>query len=259
MSTVLAPCGLVPYYEHAGITIYHGDCREILRGLPKVDAVITDPPYEKEAHGEGRRLLGRNMPVGVRRIQPAALSFDAMTPELRNDVATSMVPLCSGWILVFCQAEAVTLWRDALDAAGAQYRRAMVWIKPDSAPQLSGDRPAQGYESIVASWAGSGRSVWNGGGKRGVFTYCKSDSGYGHGGLESEHETRKPYPLMSELVSLFSDAGQTILDPFMGSGSTLVAAKNLGRKAIGIEKDEKHCDTAAKRLSQEVFDFGGAL
>lgn len=248
-----------PYYEHAGITIYHGDCREILPHLPRVDAVITDPPYEEECHGEGRRLLGRDMAVGVRRIQPAALSFDAMTPELRNEVAGLMVDECSGWILVFCQAEAVSIWREVLERAGSKYRRAMVWIKPDSAPQLSGDRPAQGYESIVASWSGKGRSEWNGGGKRGVFTYCKSDPGYGHGGRENDHETRKPLALMNELVGLFSNGSQTILDPFMGSGTTLVAAKNLGRKAIGIEIEERYCEIAAKRLAQEVFDFGVAL
>ena len=79
-----------------------------------------------------------------------------------------------------------------------------------------------------------------------------------HGGIHKEprwHPTQKPVRLMRELVGLFSSPGQVVLDPFMGSGTTLVAAKKLGRKAIGIEIEEKYCEIAAKRLSQEVFDF----
>jgi DNA modification methylase len=70
-----------------------------------------------------------------------------------------------------------------------------------------------------------------------------------------EHQTVKPIKLMSELVSLFTNPGETIIDPFMGTGTTLRAAKDLGRKAIGIEIEERYCEIAAKRMAQEVFSF----
>jgi site-specific DNA-methyltransferase (adenine-specific) len=247
-----------PYYEEAGITIYCGDAREILPQVEAVDHVITDPPYEKEAHGPGRRLNGRTADLtvsSIREIDADPLTFEAMTPELRAFASAEFSRLSSGWVLAFCQIEAVSLWKESLEACGSKYRRAMVWVKPDSSPQLSGDRPAQGFESIVAAWAGEGKSVWNGGGKRGVFTHCKHDPGHGHGGTSNEHQTRKPLALMKQLVSLFTNPDQLILDAFMGSGTTLVAAKALGRRAIGIDDQEIYCELAANRLRQSVLNF----
>ena len=250
-----------PYYDHAGATIYHGDFRNVLPFFESasINHVVTDPPYEAEAHAAGRRLNGRGMPTGVREIHAAPLSFAPMTDELRAEFSAQTARLSTGWILAFCQAEAVAEWRDALEKAGAKWRRAMVWVKPDSAPQLSGDRPAQGYESIAAAWSGDGRSVWNGGGKRGVFTHCKHDRGFGYGGSSNGHETRKPISLMLELLSLFTSPGDLLLDPFMGSGTTLVAAKTLGRRVIGVELEEKNCELAARRLSQDMLTYEVSL
>jgi site-specific DNA-methyltransferase (adenine-specific) len=244
-----------PYYEEAGITIWHGDCLEVLPRCGAVDHVITDPPYEAEAHTAGRRLNGRVAELAIsskREIDAAPLSFAPMDERTRVEVSAEIGRLCSGWALVFCQAEAVAIWRDSLSAFGASYKRSMVWVKPDGAPQLSGDRPGMGYESIVASWAGAGRSVWNGGGKRGVFIHNKRDVGAAG---PNQHQTQKPISLMIELVELFTEEGQTILDPFMGSGTTLLAAKSCWRKAIGIELEEKYCEIAANRLRQSVFNF----
>ena len=158
--------------EHIGnATLYLGDCMDVLPML-RVDHVITDPPYEAEAHGTGKRLLGRRADAAPgafeRVIQPAALDFAAMTDDLRAHVCAWAAESCAGWFATFCQAEAVADWREAMEAGGAKWRRAMVWFKPDSSPQLSGDRPAQGYESIALSWCGEGGRRGNGGGRRGV-------------------------------------------------------------------------------------------
>lgn len=225
-------------------TLYLGDCREILPGLTAVDAVITDPPYEAEAHG-ANRVLGSGR---TREMRTRALEFDAISEELRSDVCLHFARLCSGWVLCFSQAEAIASWRAAMEAAGMAWRRAMVWVKPDSSPQLSGDRPAQGYESIAAAWAGRGRSVWNGGGRRGVFVYGKHDAGTGHGGRRNEHPTQKPVALMDDLIWLFSHPGGVVLDAFMGSGTTGVSATRHGRRFIGIETNPAHFAVACRRV-----------
>ncbi|CAG9261044.1 Methyltransferase [Burkholderia diffusa] len=231
-------------------TLYLGDCRDHWAPI-NADHVITDPPYEAEAHGAGRRLLGRVAELAdskIREIEAAPLDFGAMDDELRERVCRWAAVECSGWFLAFCQAEAVSDWRDAMEAAALKWRRAMVWVKPDSSPQLSGDRPAQGYESIASAWCGSGRSIWNGGGKRGVFTYGKHDPGTGHGGAANEHPTQKPLLLMLDLVQLFTQPGQLIVDPFMGSGTTGIAAIQLGRRFIGMELRPKYFEIACRRI-----------
>lgn len=242
-----------PYYEDEAVTIYHGDCRAIMAELPPVDHILTDPPFEAEAHTKQRRNLGRKDFNGRRDIQNGALGFGAITEEVRLESAALMAKVAKGWALVFCQAEAVAAWRQVLEDGGAKWRRAMVWVKPDGMPQFTGDRPGMGYESIAAAWCGEGASSWNGRGRHGVFMVNKHDAGQGHGGGKNEHPTQKPIKLMTLLVDLFSQPEQTILDPFMGSGTTLRAAKDLGRKAIGIELEEKYCEIAAKRMAQEVL------
>lgn len=246
--------GMSPRIEKIGdATLYLGDCREILPSVGVVDHAITDPPYEREAHDPGRRLNGRTRELANRRmreIDASPLAFAAMTEELREFVCAHVARSTRGWVLAFCQAEAVSVWRDTMERNGCSWRRAMVWIKPDSAPQLSGDRPAMGYESIAAAWAGKGRSRWNGGGKRGVFTWGKHDPGMGHGGAANEHQTRKPIGLMDELVSLFTMPREVVLDPFMGSGTTGVACARLGRRFIGIEREGTYFDAACRRIEE---------
>ena len=205
-----------------------------------------DPPYEKEAHAKGRRLLGAQK-NGKRTVEYGELDFDPMTEELRTSVSASAGGLCNGWMLVFCQAEAVSKWRSAHELAGGKYKRACVWIKPDGPPQFTGDRPGMGYETIVASWFGAGRSKWNGGGRHGVFTHPQRDNNN-----PKVHMTQKPIRLMNELVYLFSNPFSTILDPVMGSATTGVAALNLNRKFIGIEIDPAKFDIACERIENAL-------
>lgn len=241
-----------PYWQSRDgrIVLYHGDCRDLMAGLAdkSVDHVITDPPYEAEAHTLQRR---------VKRSEVAALeplSFPPLTPELRTEYADAFARIARRWVLTFCQVEAAMSWRHALERSRAlNYRRTCVWVKPDGQPQLSGDRPGMGYESLVCCHA-KGKSRWNGGGKTGVFIVNKNDPAFASGNI---HQTQKPTQLMRQLVSLFTDPNELILDPFAGSATTLVAAHEQGRRAIGCELDEKNAEAAAKRL--EALTAQGAL
>ncbi len=230
-------------------TLHLGDCLDPVTGLASladksVDHVITDPPYEAEAHTLQRRSIAGNakrdrgeMAGGF--LEP--LDFEPMKESDRETSSAQLARVSGGWILVFCQAEAVATWRDSLVAGGARYKRACVWVKPDGMPQLTGDRPAMGYESIVAAHA-PGKSTWNGGGQHGVFIVNKG------GDERAGHPTQKPLALMEKLVRLFTDPGDTILDPFAGSGTTGVAALRMGRRFIGWERDPKYHAIALKRL-----------
>jgi len=121
------------------------------------------------------------------------------------------------------------------------------WVKPDAMPQMSGDRPSVGFEPATIAHA-AGPMRWNGGGHQALWTHNISK-----GTSRPDHPCPKPENLMLELVTQFSDYGETILDPFMGSGTTLIAAKRVGRKAIGIDLSERYCEIAARRLDQEAL------
>lgn len=217
-------------------TLYLGDCLDILPTLEPVDHVITDPPFEEDAHRKNRVITGKN-----RGVIATSFSFGSIEP-IRFQVAKLLKEKCNGWALTFCMAEGIAAWRDAWEESGAKYKRAMVWIKEDAMPQFNGQGPAAGFECITAAWCGEGYSQWNGGGRPGTFYHCKNSGG------KHEHETQKPVPLMMELVNLFSQAEQVILDPFLGSGTTLVACTKLGRSGIGIEKDPTYFDLACRRV-----------
>jgi DNA modification methylase len=241
-----------PYYEHGGIVIYHGDCRELLYAHQRfggVDVIITDPPYS--AHTHEKQWIGAALTAnGDRRCSTkfTGLGFDPITDEMRAEAALLFARTALRWVLVFSDLEGINGWRTSFLNAGLDYVRTAIWDKVDGAPQFTGDRPAAGAEAIVCAHT-QGRKHWNGGGRRNVFRHRVNGDG------AKPHPSTKPSALMKELVNLFSDEGELVLDPYMGSGTTLEAAKHLGRRAIGIEIEEKYCEIAAKRLSQEVFDF----
>lgn len=239
---------LEPYYhdEAAGITVYCGDCRDVLPLLDAVDHVITDPPYEPEAHTQGRRS-GRGGDARKWGVAKLVVDFVPITDEMRSECGRNASRLARSWILVFCQVEAAMSWRCALEPS--QYVRTQVWVKPDSTPQFTGDRPAMGYESIVTCWNGGGRPRWNGGGRRGVYVYGSKDPLNRPEG----HATPKPLPLMRELIELFTDPGDLVLDPFAGSFTTGVACKELGRRFIGIELEQKWCEVGVRRLKNTEY------
>ena len=228
-----------PYWTDGVVTLYHANCLDILPLLDHVDVTITDPPYEAEAHTLQRRQRG-----AARGVQEAPLLFDPMSDTTRSASAGEIARLTRRWVLTFCQIEAAPTWRTSYEMGGLEYCRTCIWVKPDGAPQFTGDRPGMGYETFVVMHP-RGKKRWNGGGRRGVWTeYIAPQNG------ARFHQTQKPLLLMRELVRLFSDLGETILDPFAGSATTLVAARIEGRRAIGIEQSEQYCEVAARRLER---------
>lgn len=218
-----------------------GDCLEILPTLGKVDHVISDPPYEDELHkamGRIRRNDGR--------VMVDDLGFEGVNTD-RASIVKEIVAVSSGWAILFTLAEGVRAWRDELQACAAKYDTCIAWIKPDSTPRMNGQGPARGFECAVTAWCGTGYRKWNSGGKRGVYTYLTNNRE-----RDGRHPTEKPIGLMSEILADFTALGQLVCDPFMGSGTTGISCARLGRRFVGIERDETHFETACERIQDAV-------
>lgn len=216
------------YYQESGITIYHGDCREILPQLEPVDLVLTDPPYgigESRARVLSRSSNGSKKWGTAKATDYGDFEWDSKPVEygiLEKCIDMSQRMICFGGnYYPFPPSRCWLVWdkETGNDFADAE----LAWTNLDSAVRLK-------------------RYLWAG------FRKEKPESRY--------HPTQKPLEVIAWALSLAPESCEIILDPFMGSGTTLRAAKDLGRKAIGIEIEEKYCEIAAKRLQQEVFDFG---
>lgn len=209
---------LKPYYgPEDGITIYHGDCREVLPNL-SVAAIVSDPPY-----GIGYVHSGRGKGKHSRRnIEPITGDDRPFEPEFLLDY------------------ESVILWGADHYAARLPHGRWLAWDK------LDGLASFDSFSDVEFAWMkGRGaarifRFLWKG--------ICRA--GERTGGRV--HPSQKPVPLMKWCLG-FVPESELACDPFMGGGTTLVAAKDLGRHAIGIEIEERYCEIAAKRLSQRVL------
>lgn len=208
-----------PYYDEDGITIYHADCRRILPGLDDEDvgAIITDPPY------------GIGKPYGD--------DYDD-----RQDGYWE-------WFL-----PVVALMRQTAPTVAFTHRPAAlkkihdwdwvyVWNKPNAMSGLNWYPVMPHWEPILTFGIGGRPDLPRG---FDVLTYASVPSG------GFDHPTPKPVPLFAEMIRRFAPTG-AIVDPFMGSGTTLRAAKDLGRRAIGIEIEERYCEIAVQRLAQGVL------
>ena len=210
-----------PYYQDDAVTIYHGDCREILPHLEPVDLVLTDPPYgisykgcpASKSKGLGvihEGIIGDEELMDLRFI----LNIDCDVVSFGANNYPEQLPHRGRWI---CWDKRVDENADRM--LGSPFE--LAWRNID-----------HGFDTMIR--------IMHGG-------VVNAD---GHG--KRHHPTQKPVKLMSRLLALYPNA-HTILDPFMGSGTTLRAAKDLGRKAIGIEIEEKYCEIAANRMTQEVL------
>ena len=217
-----------PYYDEGGITIYHGDCREVLPTLEPVDLVLTDPPYgEVNRESSGLRVFDKG----------AADVVTFMVEEL----ATSLAALCRS-VYLFCGIEQVSGYRRALVAAGLSTRLA-IWEKSNPSPMNGQYLWLSSIEACV--FGRKSGAPFN--------EHCASPVWRGPIARPQVHPTEKPLWLMHRLIGASSIHGGSVLDPFMGSGTTLRAAKDMGRRCIGIELEERYCEIAARRLAQEVL------
>lgn len=198
---------MTPYYDHGGITIYHGDARELLPNLG-ADLLVTDPPY------------GINFAAQPTKWQRRA----GKAPEHWDSAAAN-------WLVEYVgRFAAACIW-------GGNYlplppsRGWLIWLKPDAPPSMAGAELA---------WTTNDANVR-------VLSQSISATNHERVG----HPTQKPLRVMA--WTLESMPAGSVVDPFMGSGTTLRAAKNAGRRAIGIELEERYCEIAAKRLAQEVL------
>lgn len=226
-------------------SIFLGDCLKLLPVVAKGDGVRThvfaDPPYEDELHKAAKRGKIKSMNV---------IDFDGVN-ALRAEFAQAMVEASTGWLLAFSLAEGVRAWRDPIQAAGGKWDTTLAWVKPDSTPRMNGQGAARGFECIVSAWCGSGHRSWNAGGKRGLYTHlCNWPDR--QSAKDGGHPTEKPLGLMMELIRDFTQPGDLVVDPFMGSGTTGVACLRLGRRFIGIEQDRKWFELAGERLKHEL-------
>jgi DNA modification methylase len=206
-----------PYYDDGSVVIYHGDAREILPTLGDIDAIVTDPPY---GIGWVPRVNHRgddHIWVDNKQFDPRPFMFAKQHLFWGGNYYAHLLPPTESWF---------------------------VWMKR---PQTNFENDRRSYAMAEMAWSDLGTKplvkvhVWDGGkraGKPENRTFC--------------HPSQKPVEVMTWCVA---ETQGRVVDPFMGSGTTLRAAKDLGRKAVGIEIEERYCEIAAQRMGQEVMDF----
>jgi site-specific DNA-methyltransferase (adenine-specific) len=231
-----------PYYEHNGITIYHGDCREILPTLPDeiIDLTLTSPPYNlgNDHHTGSKRhnSYDDNMPEPEyqewqRDILDVIFSKTSPQGSLlynhKNRIKSGLAITPYSWLLK-------TKWL---------LKQEIVWFNR-----------SQNFDK-VRFYPMTERVYWMAKSPKTILSNTINHHDlfeWAAEGTSGSHTRAFPTQMAIDLVSCFPDA-KTILDPFAGSGTTLVAAKILGRKAIGCELDERWCELAARRLQQEIL------
>lgn len=207
---------MTPYYEQDGITIYHGDCREILHSLT-AHCAITDPPYNvglNYSGGDNRSDYEDWCSAWFQQLRSKSLSI-ALTPGTVNVAMWCRIQE-PNWIIGWHKPAAM----GPSPFGVCNWEPVLFWGKP---------KRNRGTDVVTA----------------GIVPDKALDG----------HPCPKPERWAIGLIQLLTDPCETILDPFTGSGTTLVAAKRLGRKAIGIELEEKYCEIAAKRLSQGALNL----
>ena len=211
-----------PYYQDEWVTIYHGDCREILPELPKVDLVLTDPPY------------GISLDLSwLESVNKKRLPSKSIDKIIGDDGSLDLDLLFDypRWVVFgfpYILSKKATGW--------------LVWDKQPGLMDADRTMTTPVEMALTNCWKGFRmvRCMWAG--------YMRDN-----GEHRFAHPTQKPQKVISYCINKASELGDTILDPFLSSGTTAYCAKKLNRKCIGIEIEEKYCEIAAKRCSQSVM------
>jgi DNA modification methylase len=223
--------GVKPYYEANGVTIYNGDCREIIPSLDKVDMLVTDPPYflpvqsyvGVRGSGYRKRMLGD--------VSVLSGYFESLFDTIEQTVAAG------GTYYVFCDAKSYPIFWRALFPA-CNHVRLCIW---DKVVSYNGYTWRHQHELILWGETEGAARIPTGDGDilrcRGVLQKDRT------------HPAEKPVELLRQLIAKHEGA-TSVLDPFCGSGASILAAKSLGKRAIGIEIEEQYCETAARRLEE---------
>jgi DNA modification methylase len=246
-----------PYYEQDGIVIYHGDCREVMPTLGEVDSVITSPPYNLNTRvNRQRKYISRQVTDEFSTKYRGAYS-DNMHPDEYLEFTSLVLTQCLRLApFVFWNVQLATGNKPALCALlgrfAGQVKEIAIWDKGHAQPAMKDRTFNSAFEFmlILSRQDPETRQFPSADFPRGTFDnlwrVSPERGPVGHGAT---------FPLALVEKCLRVHPARCVLDPFMGSGTTLVAAKLEGRKAIGIELEEKYCEIAAKRLAQGVLNF----
>lgn len=223
-----------PYYADDSVTLYHGDCREVTEWLA-ADVLVTDPPYGRAwRQGEVK---------GARASAPNTGILNDADASVRDDI-----------LRMWGSERPVVCFGDLMLTPPSGTKLTGIYQKPPDAGMrgaIGGVRRDAEAIYFIGRWP-SGL-----GGRSSIFATRATTVGNPSGiAARYGHPHAKPIDVASDLIALAPQG--TIADPFAGSGSTLIAARDLGRKSIGVELEERYCEIAARRLNQGVLDFGGA-
>lgn len=249
---------MTPLYQGNAVHVYHADAADLMvsLGSKAVDLVITDPPYTEHVHANIRSV--NTSDKSKPRVKVWTPGFAALENFEHVPLA---LEVAKRWVLMFCALESFADYREASGKdwkGGGCYVRSGIWRKQQAAPQLSGDRPANSCEGIAVMHPriSEGRLQWNGRGKHAYWDVSRETLDepipdifvHGRDRSEKRHPSQKPASLIEQLVDLFSNPGEVILDPYCGSGSTGAACLKLGRACVLADSDLGWAQYAADRM-----------
>lgn len=231
-----------PYYQDESCTLFHGDSRELPEHLMRGDMFVTDPPYSRAGAASSGRTSTANRGSEVQ-------ASDQFWFAWFQDVARRLgfCTKASGCGFIFCDYRTIHLIERAFASNGLGWTvsQGLVWNRM----AMGLGSPFRASHELIAFVRGPKFKYE---GPRNIRNVLDVYWPYGE---HEHHNAEKPVELLAKLIEPFSKSGDVVLDLFAGSGSTPVAAKLTGRKSIAVEVDEGNCQTAVKRLAQEVLSF----